>query len=175
MANELVTIYDSGDNIYAIVIYNGQFWNTSSVAFENWNASNFSNYAITLTEKGSSGIYIGDFPTAITTFSRMNVIAYRRAGGSPSTTDTKVSKGSIDWAGSFESSIITLSGLLGTNQGIRNMTYDGNSNLTGFDICLYDTSSNATTNDGSTGLVHKYTVTSVYSTNQTSQVTTQIS
>lgn len=56
-----------------------------------------------------------------------------------------------------------LQGLLGHNQGVRNQVYDGNGNLTSADICSYDTASHATTNDGATGLAHKWALTLTYS------------
>jgi hypothetical protein len=69
-----------------------------------------------------------------------------------------------------------MNGLLGKNSGVRNMIYVGG-NLVSFDLCLYDNSSHAATNDGSTGLVHKYVIAHTFdgSNNLTSEVTTRVS
>jgi hypothetical protein len=47
-------------------------------------------------------------------------------------------------------------GLLGKYYGLRNTVYDIDNNLTNYDICIYDGNTNATLNDGTTGLVSKY-------------------
>jgi len=57
-------------------------------------------------------------------------------------------------------------GLLGKYSGLRNTTYSAGpsnfSNLISYDLCIYDGSTNAQTNDGVTGLVHKYSVVNTY-------------
>ncbi|MDQ3832235.1 MAG: hypothetical protein M3315_01100 [Actinomycetota bacterium] len=69
-----------------------------------------------------------------------------------------------------------INGLLGKHTGIRNTVYSSG-NLVSYDICLYDTAPHATTNDGVTGLVHKYSVVNTYdgSNNLTGSVTTRVS
>lgn len=69
-----------------------------------------------------------------------------------------------------------LNGLLGQNSGLRNAVYTG-TNLTSYDLCLYDSAAHATTNDGATGLLHKYSVVNTYngSGNILTSVTTRIS
>ncbi len=52
--------------------------------------------------------------------------------------------------------------LIGQNQGVRNQQYDGSGNLLSADICAYDTAAHATTNDGATGLVHKWSLALTY-------------
>jgi len=72
---------------------------------------------------------------------------------------------------------LTLSlSLIGQNQGVRNQQYDSNGNLLSADICAYDTAAHATTNDGATGLVHKWTLALTYSgTQQATQSLSQVS
>jgi hypothetical protein len=53
--------------------------------------------------------------------------------------------------------------LIGQNQGVRNQMYDGSGNLLSADICAYDTAAHAATNDGATGLVHKWNLALTYS------------
>jgi hypothetical protein len=66
--------------------------------------------------------------------------------------------------------------LLGQNQGVRNQQYDGSGNLLSADICAYDTAAHATTNDGATGLVHKWSLALSYSGGtQASQSIAQVS
>lgn len=49
--------------VVRIVDYHGQYWNgTEFVAFD---ASDLADYAVTVTEQGTTGVYIGDFPTSI--------------------------------------------------------------------------------------------------------------
>lgn len=72
--------------------------------------------------------------------------------------------------------IILAQGLVGTNIGVRNTSYDGSGNLLGADLCLYDTAAHALTNDGATGLLHKFTIAATFAgTQMTQQSTRQIS
>jgi hypothetical protein len=65
-------------------------------------------------------------------------------------------------------------GLLGKNQGLRNITLDGNGNLLTADLCVYSSKGNAQTNDGTTGLLYKYSIVDSYSgTNLASHVETE--
>jgi hypothetical protein len=65
-------------------------------------------------------------------------------------------------------------GLLGKNQGLRNITLDGNGNLLTADLCVYSSKANAQTNDGTTGLLYKYSIVDSYSgTNLASHVETE--
>ena len=72
--------------------------------------------------------------------------------------------------------LMELQGVVGKNNGMRNTVYTSG-NLTSYDLCLYDTSGHATTNDGSTGLLHKYSVVNSYdgSGNLLTSVTTRVS
>ena len=69
MSNELQTLYTRNSNIYAVVVAAagsspGQYYNTNSFAWENFNAANWAYYAIDLTENsaGVSGQYFGNLP-----------------------------------------------------------------------------------------------------------------
>lgn len=46
-----------------ILNYSGQYWNGTT--FEDFNASNLATYAVTVTEDGSTGVYVADMPTDI--------------------------------------------------------------------------------------------------------------
>lgn len=103
MAKEIQCVATAGTTVYAQIlrVTNGQIWNTSGTpAFENYNTANIGDYDIALTQQGTaSGIYMGDFPTAITVGTYL-AICYNRAGGSPAEGDTKIGVGTIHWDGS---------------------------------------------------------------------------
>jgi hypothetical protein len=67
--------------------------------------------------------------------------------------------------------------LLGRNMGMRDTVYDPSNNLLAYSLFLYDTDAHAATNDGVTGVLHKYTVTSTYDLvgNTLTQVTKKVS
>lgn len=110
MSNELVGASGSGLTLYGNIInVSGERWNGS--AFETYSSANYTNYAVTMTEDGSSGIYLGDFPTTITTGGHYQLIYYRAGGGTPAEGDAIVGTGEIDWSGStVVSGTVTASG-----------------------------------------------------------------
>ena len=65
-------------------------------------------------------------------------------------------------AADLDSQLLRQRGLIGENQGMRNATYDGDGNLTACDLCLYDSAAHATTNDGVTGLIGKYSIANTF-------------
>lgn len=106
MSKELILPYTTGKTVYAIIFSAiGQAWNTSGTpAFEALTSAHWTQYAITLTEQATAtGIYEGDFPSAIAAGS-YGVIAYNQAGGSPATTDLPVGEEQIPWTGSGRAS-----------------------------------------------------------------------
>jgi hypothetical protein len=101
MANELRAQFISGANLYAVILNSsGQAW-TGSV-FESINASHWINYAITLSEQAATGIFIGNFPSAITAGGTFNLLLRQRAGSSPAITDLSIGSRQITWSGSAE-------------------------------------------------------------------------
>lgn len=101
MANELQAQYTSGVNLYAVVLNSaGQAWNGS--AFESLNSSHWTEYAVTLSEQSSSGVYIGSFPVAVNTAGVFNLLLRQRAGSSPATADLSIGSKQITWSGSAE-------------------------------------------------------------------------
>jgi hypothetical protein len=110
MAAEIQFSYSvSGRTLYAVVRTTvGTVWNGTS--FEAYNESNWSNYDIAMTEQGTSGYYVGTFPTV--SAGVYNVDVRDRAGGSPAVTDTRVGSGSLEWDGS---AVVPLSSRLPTS------------------------------------------------------------
>lgn len=111
MSSELNLFHQTGYTVYAVVFNpSGQVWNTSSSAFETFNASNWTDYDVSLTEKGTSGIYIGDFPTGVTTASVYDYYAYKRVGATPAQSDIRLGAGTVDWTGSH--AVVSSSGAM---------------------------------------------------------------
>lgn len=100
MANE-IQFTDATGNTNYVNLTNavGQWYNTAGAAFEAYNASNFTDYDIAATEFGASGVYAATMPTVAA--GTYNLIARKRAGGSPATTDTVVALGEIQWTGTL--------------------------------------------------------------------------
>lgn len=99
MANELRIGTGSGSTVYAHVVNSAsRRWNGSS--FEVYSSSNYPNYDIAMTEQGSSGVFVGDFPTGITDAATYEVFYYVQIGGSPAEGDPIAGVGRIQWDGS---------------------------------------------------------------------------
>jgi len=77
----------SGVNLYAI-LHNpdGRVWNAVNSAWETFNAGNWAQYAIALTEQSTTGYYRAAYPAAAVDV-LATVVGYLRAGGAPAITD----------------------------------------------------------------------------------------
>ena len=85
---------------YVILIGpSGQFWNTATSAFEAGNGTNIANYAITMIQQSTLQIWIGNFPSGITTPGLYDFIGYTQLGSSPAVRDAIVGPGLIQWDG----------------------------------------------------------------------------
>lgn len=82
-------VFTSGTNLYVILHdpVTNTVWNTDTEAWEAFNAGNWADYAIALTEQGASGYYSAAFPAAIGKVVTSEVV-YQRVGGSPATSDS---------------------------------------------------------------------------------------
>lgn len=98
MAKEISGYAPSGTLYARLKNPSGSWWNGTT--FETYSAGNYGNYDISMTEEGNSGIYVADFPTAITTSGTYQYVVHRQAGGSPAEGDQVVSIGTVDWTGS---------------------------------------------------------------------------
>ncbi len=101
MARELLVSHTSGTTVYATIrnAVNrnhasggniGYWWNTDSEAHETFVAVNFPDYAILLTELGTTGLFQGDMPTGLNPEKAVEVIFWERAGGAAVMGDTKI-------------------------------------------------------------------------------------
>ena len=88
----------TGLTLYGVIrSFSNTVWNGSSL--EAYNASNWGNYDVALTEQGSSQVYVGTFSGSISA-GAYHVTIHRQAGGSPAETDPVIGSGGVDWAGS---------------------------------------------------------------------------
>lgn len=98
MARELRGVGTSGGTQYARILSPaGLWWNGTT--FEAYSAGNYATYDVALTEQGSSGLFVGDFPAGITTSGTYEYYVYTQAGGAPAEGDAIAGTGSVDWSG----------------------------------------------------------------------------
>lgn len=80
-------IYLVGANLYVVIhAPDGTVWNNNTLAFEAYNASDWADYAVALTEQAGSGYYRGAYPAVIAGVLTTEVL-YERVGGSPAISD----------------------------------------------------------------------------------------
>lgn len=104
MSNELQTRAPTGSTVYSIVRSpSAQPWNTVTLAFEDFNPSNYANYAVPTTEEDASGFFTGSMPSAITISGTFSIEFFIQAGSSPSkAADTFNTGGPFRWNGAVE-------------------------------------------------------------------------
>lgn len=99
MAGELRAVTAPGAVVYAHVFNSAsRLWNGS--AFEAFDSGSYTDYSITMTEQGSTGVYVGDFPAGITDAGEYGIVYHLREGGAQAEGDPVVSTGVIEWDGS---------------------------------------------------------------------------
>ena len=120
MANEISATFSSGRTLYFLVFNNiSQIWSTVSSAFAAYVAGNYTDYDVSMSELGT-GIYTGNFPTAITA-GVYSIVCREQLGGSPAATDPTVATGDYQWTGTvtFPLSNLATSGQVGELAPIR--------------------------------------------------------
>jgi hypothetical protein len=99
MSNEIKVSYPSGSTLYAVVRdTDGLVYYIAGAVLEAWGTSgrDADDYDIALT--GDNGdLYVGDFPSAITTRARYVVQAFIQSGGSPADSDNLAGAEQIWW------------------------------------------------------------------------------
>lgn len=116
MSKELEAIAaGTGNTVYAIIRQprTGKYWNGTS--YENYTTANRSDYAIALTEEGSTGDFSGDFPSGITASGTYEYKTYIQAGTSPADSDQFANAGTVDWTGTGEASGDSSGGMTGSD------------------------------------------------------------
>jgi hypothetical protein len=133
METTIRVAYEDGSgiaiNAYAL-LYNdeGEVYQVTTTSFVTFVGANIATYAITLPNIADD-LYEADFPTAITAVGTYSVLAYKRAGGSPATTDTLIAEGEIAWNGSAFGEITSDEDLISldyskTYEGVTSTTDD---------------------------------------------------
>lgn len=141
MANEIEGVTGSGETVYALVFNaSNQIWNGS--AFETYTAANYANYLVTMTEVGSTGIYIGSFPSSITTGGTYRIYVKKIASGSAAQDDGTVTTVRVDWTGT---TVVTPGAVSGTMIGSdwRDYVLRGGFKRTDKDTELYEETTDA--------------------------------
>lgn len=125
--------------LYAIVFNSvGQAWDTTGTpAFETYVPGSQGDYDIAVAElggAGNSGIYAGDFPSAILP-GLYRVVVYEQAGGSPAATDAPVWGMEINWDGAAAVPLRPMPEIFGSisDAGADADDFDGNSGLSSSD------------------------------------------
>lgn len=104
MAGEIKGASKTGRTLYAHILdSSGKRWNGTT--FETYDSGSYANYDISLTEQGSSGVYIGDFPSDISS-GEYEYFVYIQSGASPAEGDSVINTGKITWNGT---SVLTVS------------------------------------------------------------------
>jgi len=90
---------ETGKNLYVVLLNNDcEAYNGNN--FESLSGSNWEDYAIVMTESGSTGIYHAVMP--LVSASVYQFLVYQKAGATPAVTDTSIGDGSIKWTGAVE-------------------------------------------------------------------------
>ncbi len=124
MSSEIITKGPStGAVLYATIRGSGQsIWSTSGGTgqFESFNAANYTDYDISLSEQGSTNVFLGNFPAAAPA-GLFNIFASQQVGGSPAVSDPIVSFGELNWNGTqtIPLSSLATSGQVATFAPIR--------------------------------------------------------
>jgi len=101
VANEFKVPYATGQTLYGILLdQSAQIWNGS--AFESATSAHLSTYVIGLTELATLGLYIGNFPTALSAAGTYFFAVRLQNGSSPATSDPFLGGAAIRWNGSTE-------------------------------------------------------------------------
>ncbi len=129
MASELKTQFTIGQTVYAIVLSAaGQAWRTDTTVFENPVAANWTHYAVAMIEQSTTGIYEGNFPSAIATAGAYAIAFRQQAGGSPAATDSNAGMigGMIFWTGAAEAFPLSSSAAAAANVLMNGSNLDAN-------------------------------------------------
>jgi hypothetical protein len=129
MASELKTQFASGQTVYAVVLNGaGRAWRTDSSVFELPTAGEWADYAVTMTEQSTTGVYEGSFPTAITAAGAYPILFRQQSGGSPAATDQNSGMlgGLVFWTGAAEAFPLASSAANAANVGMNGANLNAN-------------------------------------------------
>jgi hypothetical protein len=102
MAGELTIKNASGTTVVVQAWIGGKVANTVTQALEDYDESHWALYGIETTEQGTSGTFIGNFPTWLTTAGRYSLMAYEVADSTPSGDTLIAGPSPLDWTGTAQ-------------------------------------------------------------------------
>ncbi len=100
MNKNTITLLSNGDAPYIVIInsLNNYWWNTVSGAFEVYDNDNWTDYAISATQYGSSTVWTAIFPSNVPS-GTFDVVQFEASGDAPSLTDISNANNSFFWNG----------------------------------------------------------------------------
>jgi hypothetical protein len=102
MANEFSTTAASGLTLY-LILHDAEdyskHWRDDTNVFETADSDNWAAYSIAMTEVGTSGTYVADFPAEITDPGRYQYVVYLTSGAEDPS-DPIYATGEVEWDGS---------------------------------------------------------------------------
>ena len=102
MSNEIQFPSASGLIMYAVLRNPlGSVWNTSNNSFVTWSDADIADYALSMSEQGTSGYYTANFPSGAATPDEYPVAVYRQLGVAPAIGDVLLGTGAVDIATEF--------------------------------------------------------------------------
>ena len=103
MSNEIAHNFEPGETLYSCRFQlNGDVFLANGASDEVWGTAgrDADDYDVAMTEKGSSGHYVGNFdPSSNIAAGIYRVVVYRQAGGSPVDADVALAQGVGEWNG----------------------------------------------------------------------------
>lgn len=111
MPNEIYMTYDEGNTLYALIWRKTDdlVWNDLAGAFETYTDADIDEYDIPLANQVDSDYYSVDFPAAITVEGNYRVQIMLQAGAIDADADFGIAQGEIQWGGTSEVTLLTLS------------------------------------------------------------------
>lgn len=106
--SEFIVQYYSGLTVYAIVVNeSSEVYHNPTPGFEPFNVDHWATYARPMSEVGSTGVYLGDFPTIAADNYAISI--YAQIDASPNVSDTGLAYYPLRWNGSQAVSVAVTS------------------------------------------------------------------
>lgn len=96
MANEIGPVRaTTGSTVYVVIFKDGSVYGNAADSFATFADASWSDYVVSLTESGSSGLFFADLPTNVSQVNTNIYVAYERIGASAAITDRYLGQGII--------------------------------------------------------------------------------
>ena len=111
MANEIYMTFDEGNTLYALIWRktDDKVWNNTDSQFDTYTDVDIDKYDVPLANQVDSDYYSVDFPAAITAEGNYRVQIMLQPGTIDADADFGIAHGEIQWGGSSEVTLLTLS------------------------------------------------------------------